>query len=75
MKKVIVFFDGEPAKALTVVRNVTSIRRFYSDGQEAHLKVLPTGITYPLNDNQRIYVAADRELAADEILEAARRLL
>jgi len=51
------------------------IRRGYACGKEAYLKILFAGIHLITGAHAEIYVAADRELTSQEIVEAANILL
>jgi hypothetical protein len=43
MKKVIVFFNGKPCKAISVLKGVTSIREAYPNGEEVNLQIMSAG--------------------------------
>lgn len=75
MKKVLVFFNAEPLSIVSVMPDVTSIRREYPNGEEAHLKIMSASFPSLSGDHGVIYVAADRELAAEDILKAAQKYL
>lgn len=75
MKKVLVFFNAEPVSVLSVMRSVTSIRRIYPNGEEAHLRIMSAGFPSLTGDRQILHVASDREIASEEILEAAKKFI
>lgn len=75
MKKVIVFFNAEPAVAVSVMKGITSILREYPNGEKAHLPVMSAGFPSLTGDHQIVFVASDRELSSGEILAAATKLL
>jgi hypothetical protein len=75
MKKVLVFFNAEPLTVVSVMPDETSIRREYPNGDEAHLKIMSANFPSLSGDHNVIYVAADRELAAEDILKAAEKYL
>jgi hypothetical protein len=71
MKNVIVFFNGKPGKVVTVQQATTSVRQEYPDGEEIHLQIMSAG--FPSNrDRSFVYVASDRELTSQKILDAAK---
>ncbi|WP_284703889.1 protein YnfN [Escherichia coli] len=71
MKKIIVFFNSEPAMVVPVM----TIMREYPNGETTHLTVMAAGFPSLTGDHKVIYVAADRHVTSEEILEAAMRLL
>ncbi|PUX69203.1 hypothetical protein BS420_04565 [Cronobacter sakazakii] len=73
MKRVLVFFNDEPATVLTVINGVTNIRRKYPSGKDVSLEILSTTFTSPTG-SRVIYVATDRELTYEEIRVASRKL-
>lgn len=75
MKKVIVFFNAEPYKVITVPKGITSIREEYPSGEEIHLQIMSAGFPSLTGDHGIVYVASDRELMSQEILDAAKKYL
>jgi len=75
MKKVIVFFNAEPCKVITVLKGITSIRKEYPNGEETHLQIMSAGFPSLTGDHGIVYVASDRELTSQEILDAAKKHL
>lgn len=75
MKKVIVFFNAEPCKVITVLKGITSIRKEYPNGEETHLQIMSAGFPSLTGDHDIVYVASDRELTSQEILDAAKKHL
>ena len=75
MKKVIIFFNSKPGKVITVLKGVTSIRDLYTNGDGLKLPILSAGFPSLTGDHEVIYVASDRELTSQEILDAARKYL
>ncbi|HDR2343629.1 TPA: hypothetical protein QCH59_004362 [Enterobacter kobei] len=75
MKKVIVFFNGKPCIAISVLKGVTSIREAYPNGEEVNLQIMSAGFLSLTGDHEVIYVASDRELASQEIFDAASKYL
>lgn len=75
MKKVIVFFNSQPAVLQSVVQGVTLLRCEYEGGEETHLKILFAGIHLVSSSHVEIHVASDRELTSREIVDAANSLL
>ena len=75
MKKVIVFFNAEPYKVITVPKGITSIRKEYPSGEEIHLQIMSAGFPSLTGDHGIVYVASDRELTSQEILDAAKKYL
>nr|MDN1241305.1 hypothetical protein [Escherichia coli] len=49
--------------------------REYPNGEKTHLTVMAAGFPSLTGDHKVIYVAADRHVTSEEILEAAIRLL
>ncbi|EFA7479000.1 hypothetical protein FC544_23695 [Escherichia coli] len=49
--------------------------REYPNGEKTHLTVMAAGFPSLTGDHKVIYVAADRYVTSEEILEAAMRLL
>lgn len=54
---------------------VNTIKREYPNGERTHLTVMAAGFPSLTGDHKVIYVAADRHVTSEEILEAAIRLL
>ncbi|WP_307838059.1 hypothetical protein [Escherichia coli] len=52
-----------------------TIMREYPNGETTHLTVMAAGFPSLTGDHKVIYVAADRHVTSEEILEAAMRLL
>ncbi|AKL16236.1 MULTISPECIES: hypothetical protein [Enterobacteriaceae] len=75
MKKVIVFFNAEPAVVVTVMKGITTIMREFPNGEKAHLPVMSAGFPSLTGDHKIVYVASDRDVSSEEILEAASKLL
>ena len=75
MKKIIVFFNSEPAVVVPAMTGVNTIMRAFPNGVKTHLTVMAAGFPSPTGDHKVIYVAADRHVTSEEILEAAIRLL
>ena len=75
MKKVIVFFNTEPAVTVSLMEGITTILREYPNGEKAHLTVMSAGFPSLTGDHKVVYVASDRDVSSDEILEAASKLL
>lgn len=75
MKKVIIFFNGKPSKVITVLKGVTSIREEYPNGEVINLQIMSAGFPSLTGDHEVVYVASDRELTSQEILDAAQKYL
>ena len=75
MKKVIVFFNTEPAVTVSLMEGITTILREYPNGEKAHLTVMSAGFPSLTGDHKVVYVASDRDVSSDEILEAESKLL
>lgn len=75
MRNVLVFFNNEPAIVQKVIPGTTSILREYPNGEEAHLKIMLAGVHSITGDHTEFCVASDKELASQEIIDAANRLL
>lgn len=75
MIKIFVFFNAEPCKVMTVLEGISSIRREYPNGDEAHLRIMSAGFPSLTGDHGVVYVASDRQLTSQEILDAARKYL
>lgn len=71
MKKVLVFFNAEPLTVASVMSDETLIRREYPNGEVANLTIMSARFSSLSGDRHIYYVATDRELAAEEILNAA----
>ncbi len=54
---------------------LNTIMREYPNGEKTHLTVMAAGFPSLTGDHKVIYVAADRHVTSEEILEAAIRLL
>lgn len=74
MKKVIVFFNAEPATIVSVMKSISTILREYPNGEAAHLQIMSAGFPSLTGDHQVVYVASDKDLTSDEILATARKL-
>jgi len=75
MIKVLVFFDAESCKVMTVLEGITSIRKEYPNGEETHLRIMSAGFPSLTGDHGIIYIASDRELTSQEIVDACRKYL
>ncbi|WP_312284268.1 hypothetical protein [Yokenella regensburgei] len=75
MIKVLVFFNAESCKVMTVLEGISYIRQKYPNGEETHLRITPAGFPSLAGKHGIIYVASDRELTSQEILGAARKYL
>lgn len=75
MKKVIVFFNAEPCKVITVRKDITSIRQEYPNGEEIDLQIMSAGFPSLTGDHGVVYVVTDRDLATQEILDAVKKHL
>jgi len=75
MIKILVFFNAEPCKVMTVLEGISSIRREYPNGDEAHLRIMSAGFPSLTGDHGVVYVASDRQLTSQELLDAARKYL
>ena len=75
MKKVIVFFNAEPCRVITVRKDITSIRQEYPNGEEIDLQIMSAGFPSLTGDHGVVYVATDRDLATQEILAAVKKHL
>ncbi|MDY0921600.1 hypothetical protein [Leclercia sp. CFBP8987] len=75
MIKILVFFNAEPCKVMTVLEGISSIRREYPNGDEAHLRIMSAGFPSLTGDHGVVYVDSDRQLTSQEILDAARKYL
>lgn len=69
------FFNAEPYKVITVPKGITSIREEYPSGEEIHLQIMSAGFPSLTGDHGIVYVASDRELTSQEILDAAKKYL
>ncbi|ENY3539903.1 hypothetical protein ACFMIC_004279 [Escherichia coli O11:H16,53] len=58
-----------------VMTGVNTIMREYPNGETTHLTVMAAGFPSLTGDHKVIYVAADRHVTSEEILEATMRLL
>ncbi|WP_318375359.1 hypothetical protein [Enterobacter sp.] len=75
MKKVLVFFNSQPVEVINTLKAINAIRREYPDGQEEHLRVRLAGIHSVSNRSVEIYIASDKELTPEEIINAANQFL
>lgn len=75
MKKVIVFFNAEPAITVSVMEGISTILRSYPGGEEVHLPIMSAGFPSLTGDHKVVYVASDRDLSSEEILAAARKFM
>lgn len=75
MKKIIVFFNAEPCRVITVRKDITSIRQEYPNGEEIDLQIMSAGFPSLTGDHGVVYVATDRDLATQEILDAVKKHL
>lgn len=75
MKRIIVFFNAEPCKVITVLKGITSIREAYPNGEEIHLQIMSAGFPSLTGDHGIVYIASDRILTSQEILDAAKKYL
>ncbi|EFH5292816.1 hypothetical protein [Klebsiella pneumoniae] len=75
MIKVLVFFNTESCKVMTVPEGTSSIRQEYPNGEEIHLQIMSAGFPSLTGDHDVIYVASDRQLMSQEILDASRKYL
>jgi hypothetical protein len=75
MIKVLVFFNAESCKVMTVLEGISSIRQEYPNGEDTHLRIMSAGFPSLTGDHGIVYVATDRELTSQEILDAARKYL
>ncbi|HCM9129791.1 TPA: hypothetical protein R4104_004217 [Enterobacter asburiae] len=66
------FFNGKPGKVVTVQQAATSVRQEYPDGEEIHLQIMSAGFPSLTGDRSFVYVASDRELTSQKILDAAK---
>ncbi|EPH7323014.1 TPA: protein YnfN, partial [Escherichia coli] len=56
MKKIIVFFNSEPAMVVPVMTGVNTIMREYPNGETTHLTVMAAGFPSLTGDHKVIYV-------------------
>lgn len=75
MIKVLVFFNVETCKVVTAEEGMTSIVQKYPNGEEAQLQIMSASFPSLTGDRNIIYVASDRELSSQEILDAAKKYL
>lgn len=75
MKKVIVFFNAEPAVVVSVSKGETTVMRAYPNGEHVSLPVMSAGFPSLTGDHKIVYVASDRDVSSEEILEAASKFL
>lgn len=69
------FFNGKPSKVITVLKGVTSILEEYPNGEVINLQIMSAGFPSLTGDHEVVYVASDRELTSQEILDAAQKYL
>lgn len=75
MKKVLVFFNSQPTEVVETLEGVTTIARNYPSGEKIHLPISLAGIHSITGDQIEIYVASDRELSRDEVVNAVNKFL
>ena len=75
MKDVLVFFNSQPVEVIRTLKAVNTIRRQYPDGREEHLKIKLAGLLNVCNERSEIFVASDKELLPDEVIQAAKQYL
>ncbi|BCA39391.1 MULTISPECIES: hypothetical protein [Kluyvera] len=75
MKNVIVFFNFQPCKVISIVDGITSIRQEYPNGEETFLQIMSANFPSLTGDHGVVHVASDRELSTQEILDAAKKFL
>lgn len=75
MIKVLVFFNAESCKVMTVLEGISSNRQEYPNGEKTHLRIMSTGFPSLIGEHGIVYVATDRELTSQEIFDAARKYL
>lgn len=75
MKDVLVFFNSQPVEVVRTLKAVSTIRRQYPDGREEHLKIKRAGLLNVTNQRSEIFVASDKELLPDEVIQAAKKYL
>ncbi|PPS47452.1 hypothetical protein [Citrobacter braakii] len=66
--------NGSEVSRLSVAIH-TSIMREFPNGEKAHLSVMSAGFPSLTGDHKIVYVASDRDVSSEEILEAASKLL
>jgi len=74
MKKVIIFFNLEPAQVITVMDGITLIKKTYPNNEEISLQIMTAGFPFLTGDSALVHVASDRTLSTEEIREAASQL-
>lgn len=75
MKDVLVFFNSQPVEVIRTLKAVNTIRRQYPDGRERHLRIKLTGLHSVSQKHTEIYIASDREVLHEEVIQAARQYL
>ncbi|MBE0394283.1 MULTISPECIES: hypothetical protein [Citrobacter] len=75
MKNVLVIFNSQPAELVKTLREANIIRRVYPNGEEAHLKIMLSGMHSVGQKKCEIFIASDRDLRHDEIITAVNALL
>lgn len=68
------FFNGKPGEVVTVQQSVTSVRQKYPDGEEIYLQIMSAGFPSLTGDRSFVYVASDRELTSQKILDATKTI-
>lgn len=68
-------FNGKPSNVVTVLKGITSIRQEYPNGEAINLQIMSAGFPSLTGDHEVVYVASDRELTSQEILDAAKKYL
>lgn len=58
-----------------MLKGVTSIREEYPNGEVINLQIMSAGFPSLTGDHEVVYVASDRELTSQEILDAAQKYL
>ncbi|WP_249419082.1 hypothetical protein [Citrobacter sp. RHB25-C09] len=74
MKNVIVFFNSASAVVMSIMKANTTIMCEYPNGEKARLQVMSAGFPSITGDHKTIYVASDRTVSSEEILESASKL-
>lgn len=75
MKNVIVFFNFQPCKVISIFDGITSIRQEYPNGEEIFLQIMSANFPSLTGDHGVAYLASDRDLSTQEILDAAKKFL
>lgn len=75
MKRVVIFFNGEPVTTLSVMHGVTSIRCKDPSEQEVRLDILSATFPSVAGEEPKVlYVASDRDLTSEEIMSAHKKM-